>query len=100
MIKAIKLKVKVGACEKSLESAVKIARIDELPEEDEDALMAEVAKAPVASAMHIKAELKDYAGGVYENEDCPTRCDARRVQFSFHKIPQIHFSVILITPLS
>lgn len=41
-------------------------------------------KGPVAAAMHMDDDMQFYSGGIYEPEECLTRCDARRVQiFSF-----------------
>ena len=68
-----------GACHHGAASAVKIIKFVEIDEEDEDELEAIVERHPVAAAIHLPSDMQFYSSGVYENDDCPTRCDERRV---------------------
>jgi len=69
----------VGSCQASGKTSVaKISGFQTAPSGDEDALLDIVAKQPVATAIHMNDDLQYYKGGIYEADDCPQRCDAKR----------------------
>lgn len=70
-----------GSCAASGSGSAKVASFEEIElDGDEDELMKMVDEAPVATAMHISEDLQYYSSGVYSKDDCPTRCDSRRVR--------------------